>query len=286
MTMRRRATTIRPKPTRVKEATVSNLSPSHPPSQVASEPPDVLLEHLSVVLPAYNEEENLAEAVGEAIAAAERVSRRQEIIVVDDGSHDATAEIATALAVTDSRVRLIRHEDNRGYGCAVRSGIAAARMDWVLLTDADLQFELRQLTDFVPHTADAQLVVGYRAKRSDSLIRRLNAGGWNALVHLLFRLPVRDVDAAFKLIRRDALDGLDFISTGAAIDTELLAKASRSGARIVELPVIHRPRLAGEPSGANLHVIARAFAEVFKVWRSMHVRRWAPFQPASHPPAA
>jgi glycosyltransferase involved in cell wall biosynthesis len=230
----------------------------------------MLLEGVSVVLPAYNEEENLAEAVREAIAAAEPVSRRQEIIVVDDGSHDATSELAAALTVMDSRVRLVRHEHNQGYGSAVRSGIAAARMEWVLLTDADLQFDLRQLTEFVPHTADAQLVLGYRAERNDPLIRRLNAGGWNALVHLLFRLPVRDVDAAFKLIRRDALDGLELISTGATIDTELLAKASRRGARIVELPVIHRPRVAGESSGANLAVIAHAFAEIFKVWRSMH----------------
>jgi glycosyltransferase involved in cell wall biosynthesis len=276
---------------------MSTPSLNEPPSQVAlstdapearpeGAPPELLLESVTVVLPAHNEEENLAEAVREAIAATEPVSRRQEIIVVDDGSHDATAEIATALAVMDSRVRLVRHEHNRGYGSAIRSGIAAARMDWVLLTDADLQFDLRQLTEFVPHTAEAQLVVGYRAKRNDPLIRRLNAGGWNALVHLLFRLPVRDVDAAFKLIRRDALDGLDFISTGAAIDTELLAKASRGGARIVELPVIHRPRLAGEPSGADLRVIVRAFGEVFKVWRSMHVRLLPRLEPASHPPAA
>jgi hypothetical protein len=159
-------------------------------------------------------------------------------------------------------------------------------MGWVLLTDADLQFDLSQLTEFVPHTADAQLVVGYRAKRSDPLIRRLNADGWNALVHVLFHLPVRDVDAAFKLIRRDALDGLDFISTGATIDTELLAKASRNGARIVELPVTHRPRLAGEPSGANVHVIVRAFREVFKVWRSVHEPLLPRFEPAPHPPAA
>src|SRR3954470_5108000 len=109
-----------------------------PLSTVALEP---LLEGVSVVLPAYNEEENLAEAVREAIAAAEPVSRRQEIIVVDDGSHDATSELATALTVMDSRVRLVRHEHNQGYGSAVRSGIAAARMDWVLLTDADLQFD-------------------------------------------------------------------------------------------------------------------------------------------------
>jgi glycosyltransferase involved in cell wall biosynthesis len=282
----------------LKETIMSTPSLKEPPSQVAvsalarealadvGESPEVLLEGVSIVLPAYNEEENLAEAVREAIAAAEPVSRRQEIIVVDDGSHDATAAIAAGLARMDGRVRLVRHEHNRGYGWAVRSGIAAARMDWVLLTDADLQFDLRQLAEFVPHTADAQLVVGYRAERSDPLIRRLNAGGWNALIHLLFRLPVRDVDAAFKLIRRDALDGLDFISTGATIDTELLAKASRSGARIVELPVIHRPRLAGEPSGANLHVIARALREVLQVWRSTHESLMPQLKPASEPPCA
>jgi glycosyltransferase involved in cell wall biosynthesis len=248
--------------------------------------PQLLLDGVSIVLPAYNEEENLADAVREAIAAAELVSRRQEIVVVDDGSQDATAELAEALGAMDTRVRLVRHERNLGYGCAIRSGIAAARMEWVLLTDADLQFELSQLNEFVPHTTEAQLVVGYRAKRSDPLIRRLNAAGWNAFVHLLFHLPVRDVDAAFKLIRRDALDGLDLISTGAAIDAELLAKASRNGAQIVELPVAHRPRLAGEASGADLHVIVRAFGDVFKVWRSMHARLAPPLEPAAHPPSA
>jgi hypothetical protein len=103
---------------------------------------------------------------------------------------------------------------------------------------------------------------------------------------MLFHLPVRDVDGAFKLIRRDMLDGLDFISTGAAIDTELLANARRNGARIVELPVLHRPQLAGEPSGANLHVIARACRELFKVWWSMHERSLPRLEPAPHPPGA
>jgi glycosyltransferase involved in cell wall biosynthesis len=246
----------------------------------------MLLDGVSVVLPAHNEEENLAEAVREAIAAAEPVSRRQEIIIVDDGSQDGTASLATALAAMDDRVRLVRHEHNRGYGSAVRSGIAAARMDWVLLTDADLQFDLSQLSEFVPHTAEAQLVVGYRAQREDPLMRRLNARAWNGLVQLLFHLPVRDVDAAFKLIRRDTLDGVDLISTGAAIDTELLAKASRSGARIVELPVAHRPRIAGEASGADLHVIVQAFGDVFKVWRSVHEGLMPRLEPASEPPCA
>jgi glycosyltransferase involved in cell wall biosynthesis len=244
----------------------------------------MFLDGVSVVLPAYNEEENLAAAVQEAIAAAEQVSGRQEIIVVDDGSHDATAALAEALGAEDSRVRLVRHERNRGYGCAIRNGIAAAQMEWILLTDADLQFDLSQLTEFVPHTAEAELVVGYRAKRNDPLMRRLNADGWNALVHVLFRLPVHDVDAAFKLIKRNAIEDVDFVSTGATIDTELLAKAMRGGARIVELPVVHRPRIAGEASGANLHVIVRAFRELFKVWRSVH-QQLRPPEPVSQPPS-
>jgi glycosyltransferase involved in cell wall biosynthesis len=263
---------------------MSTPSTIHTPSPAV--PSKLVLDGVSVVLPAHNEEENLAEAIREALAAAEQVSRRQEVIVVDDGSSDATAALALALKAMDDRVRLVRHEHNRGYGCAIRSGIAAARMDWVLLTDADLQFDLSQLTEFVPHTSEAELVVGYRAQRNDPLMRRLNARGWNALVHLLFHLPVRDVDAAFKLIRRDTLDGVELISTGASIDTELLAKAARNGARIVELPVVHRPRLRGEASGANLHVIVRAFREVFRVWRSMHARLVPPLEAASQHPSA
>jgi glycosyltransferase involved in cell wall biosynthesis len=238
-----------------------------------------ILEGVSVVLPAHNEEANVAEAVHQALAAAQPVSTRQEVVVVDDGSTDATAAITAALGATDGRIRLVRHEGNRGYGSAIRSGIAAARMEWVLLTDADLQFDLRQLSEFVPHTTDAELVVGYRAERSDPLIRRVNAAGWNVFIHILFHLPVRDVDAAFKLIRRDMLDGLELSSTGAAIDTELVAKTTRRGARIVELPVVHRPRMAGEPSGAEPRVIARAFREVFTVWRSMN--RPLPARPQS-----
>jgi glycosyltransferase involved in cell wall biosynthesis len=238
----------------------------------AGERPDVVLGGVSVVLPAHNEDENIVEAVRQALAAAESVSRRQEVIVVDDGSSDATAASALALRQQDPRVSLVRHERNLGYGSALRSGISAARMDWVLLTDADLQFDLRQLSEFVPHTVDSEMVIGYRARRCDPVVRRLNARAWNALIYLLFRLRVRDVDAAFKLIRRDVLDGLELFSTGATIDTELLAKARRRGARLVELPVLHRARVAGEASGADLRVIVSAFRELFHLRRNMRER--------------
>jgi glycosyltransferase involved in cell wall biosynthesis len=244
-----------------------------------------LLESVSVILPAHNEEDNIVEAVRQALAAAEPVSERQEVIVVDDGSSDGTAALAASLAERDSRVHLVRHERNRGYGSAVRSGIRAARMDWVLLTDADLQFDLTQLAEFAAHTGEAPLVIGYRAQRSDPLIRRINARGWNGLVHVLFNLSVRDVDAAFKLIRRSTLDGIELVATGAAVDAELLAKAIERGAELVELPVRHRPRIAGAPSGANLRVIVRAFREVIQIWWGMHAPPLRPLRPAPQSPA-
>jgi glycosyltransferase involved in cell wall biosynthesis len=241
---------------------------------------------VSVVLPAHNEEENVIEAVRQAIAATEALSMRQEVIVVDDGSTDATGALAGGLSSFEPRVRVVSHDRNRGYGSAVRSGIAAARLDWVLLTDADLQFDLGQLAEFVPYTREAELVVGFREKRSDPLLRRVNARGWNALIHLLFGLPVRDVDCAFKLIRRDMLDGVELISTGATIDTEILAAASRRGAHIVELPVMHRPRVAGQATGADPRVIARAFREVLMVRRHVYEPAVPRLASPTHQPAA
>jgi hypothetical protein len=130
------------------------------------------------------------------------------------------------------------------------------------------------------------LVVGYRANRKDPLIRRINARGWNALVRVLFHLSVHDVDAAFKLIRRNTLAGLELVATGAAIDAELLAKATERGAWLVELPVRHLPRVAGSASGANVRVIARAFRELFQIWWGMHHPDTAPLPRIPHSPVA
>src|SRR5262245_22187432 len=158
---------------------------------------------LSVVLPCFNEAGNVAEAIRQAAAAAARTSREYQIVVVDDGSTDGTAEAAAPFVDGGRRVRLLVHPENRGYGAAVRSGIEAASMPWVLLTDADLQFDLQDLDDFVALSESADLIAGRRILRSDPLRRRLNGAAWSWLVRRMFRLPVRDVDCAFKLVRRD-----------------------------------------------------------------------------------
>ncbi len=224
----------------------------------------VRLPGLSIVLPCFNEEANVADAIRYASAAAAAVASDYEVIVVNDGSTDATAERAAAFAATDQHVRLVVHAVNRGYGDALRSGLDAARMPWIFLTDADLQFDLRELERFVPLAlaGDADLLVGRRAQRQDPLVRRANARAWNWLVRCLFAIPVRDVDCAFKLVRAEALDGVELKASGAMISTELVVRLLARGARLQERDVQHRPRVAGEQSGANPRVVLRAFREL------------------------
>lgn len=224
---------------------------------------------LSVVLPCFNEELNVSEAVRSASAAAARCAHAWEIIVVDDGSSDETATIAGLLVEADPHVRLVIHAHNRGYGDALRSGIDAARMPWVFITDADLQFDLGELEDLLPASERADLLVGWRIQRQDPVNRRLNAAAWNALMRLVFDLPVRDVDCAFKLARRSLLQDCRLTSSGAMISTELLVKCLAAGARLEEFGVHHRPRTAGRQSGASPRVVLRAFRELAALRRSL-----------------
>jgi glycosyltransferase involved in cell wall biosynthesis len=224
---------------------------------------------VSIVLPAFNEEDNVGEAIRRAGKVAERLFADHEIIVVDDGSRDGTAELVRAAADVDSRVRLIRHGRNRGYGEALRSGFMSARMELVFFTDADNQFDLEELEAFLPWIDRVDVVAGYRVKRRDPVARRIMARSWNYLVRVLFFVPVRDIDCAFKLFRRSVIEDLDLESVGAMVNTELMVKVGRSGTALVELGVSHYPRTAGEPRGANVRVIARAFVELARMYRRL-----------------
>ena len=225
---------------------------------------------ISVVLPAWNEEHNIATAIQQAVTALEGIGADYEIIVVDDGSRDGTARVVGELQARQPQVRLVRHEVNRGYGQALRSGYAAAQKDLVLIHHADSQFDLREIKRFLPLLAQADIVCGYRAQRADPFLRKVNALGWNMVVRLLFGYLARDIDCGFKLFRREVLDHVHLTATrGAMIDTELLASAKARGYRIAELPVTHLPRLGGQPTGAHLDVIITSFRELFAFRRRL-----------------
>lgn len=222
---------------------------------------------VSLVLPAHNEAENVGALLGQAREILPRIAKEHEVIVVDDGSFDGTD--ATVRRFPD--VKLLRHERNRGYGAALRTGLRAARMDWVVFTDADCQFSLDDLEGLIEASRDVDIVCGYRAPRRDPVGRRVLGWAWGRLVRLLFGLRVRDVDCAFKLFRRGILEAIPIESVGAFVNTEILVRARANGFRIREIPVRHYPRRSGSPSGARPRVIVRALLELTRMRRRLPV---------------
>lgn len=221
---------------------------------------------LSVFFPCYNERDNIERVVKNAVTVLEKLGADFEVIIVDDGSGDGTAEVAEKICIADNRVSLVRHSENRGYGAALQSGFKSSEKDLIFYSDGDGQFDLNELPKLLNLIDDYDIVTGYRINRSDSFIRRLNGKCWTRLCCLLFGLNVRDIDCAFKLYRKEIFDNIEMVSTGALIDTEILARASRKGYRIAEVGVYHYPRTAGRQTGASVRVIVRAFIELFRLY--------------------
>jgi glycosyltransferase involved in cell wall biosynthesis len=228
-----------------------------------------MMSSLSIVLPAYNEEANVASAVEQVSAVAQQLGMEYEIILVNDGSADRTGEIGRELMERVPHFRLVEHYPNRGYGGSLKAGFAAATKDLIAFVPADNQFDFGEIHLLLDALDGADIVSGYRAKREDHFVRKLNALGWNTLVRVLFGYLCHDIDCGFKLFRREVLDHVTIISDGAMIDTEFLAGARARGFRIAEVPVTHLPRVGGEATGANFKVIAKAFRDLARFRRRL-----------------
>lgn len=221
---------------------------------------------LSIVLPAYNEEENVEAAVEHVSEVAQQLDRDYEIILVNDGSSDRTGEIGRQLEGRIPNFRLVEHYPNRGYGGALKAGFEAAAKELISFYPGDAQFDFHEINHLLERLEEtgADIVCGYRINRQDNIIRKINAWGWNMVVRLFFGYLCRDIDCGFKLLRREVLDHVTIVSDGAMIDTELLAGAKARGFQIAEAPLTHLPRRAGEATGANLAVIIKAFRDLVR----------------------
>jgi len=220
---------------------------------------------LSIVLPAHNEADHIGVVALGFLRAAERTGRSAEVLVIDDGSTDDTAGAVRAWpGGDDPRVRIIRRERCGGYGKALISGFHHARGEWVFFTDADGQFSPDELPGFLDAIDGDQplMIAGYRNPRRDNAPRRLLGKAWTAVVRAVLRVESRDVNCAYKVMRKADLDAMALLSSGAMINAELLHKARRLGVQLRERPVTHLPRLSGEQSGARPDVMARALYEL------------------------
>lgn len=220
---------------------------------------------LSIFYPCYNEEANVERVTLAALKAARRLTNDFEIIIVNDGSKDRTAEIADRLAREHVGVRAVHNNPNLGYGGALQRGFREAKKEWVFYTDGDGQFDFEEIDKLLPLMERFDIISAYRLDRKDPFIRKVNAFCWTTLVNATFRLWLKDIDCAFKLYPRKLFDEIEMKSMGALIDTEILARAKRLGYTIGQIGVHHYPRTAGQQTGANLKVILRAFKELIKL---------------------
>lgn len=244
----------------------NNLPDSVSTTEVTVKPPLMTTFSLSVVLPAYNEEDVIADTVEHVDKAISTICPDYEIIIVDDGSIDRTGEIIDGLAVKNKHVSPVHNRPNRGYGGALIAGFSAAEKDLIFFMDADGQFDIEDIKLLLPYISSYDAVLGFRKHRRDPLHRKINAFGWNTLVHMLFGLKVRDVDCAFKLYHAEVVRRADVRAEGAMINTEMLVKLTRLGYRFIQVGVHHYPRIGGKATGANLKVIFHAFKELIKLY--------------------
>ncbi len=223
---------------------------------------------VSCVLPAYNEEEGIAAVVDHVIRALERHTDAFEVIVVDDGSTDRTSAILDAMAASIPALRVVRFDVNRGYGAALRAGFAAGTLPLLFFTDSDGQFDPMDIGSLLELTGEADLVVGFRVGRRDGASRAFLSWGFNRLARLLLGVAVRDLNCAFKVIRRDVLDGLALESEGYCINAELIAKAASRGNAVREVGVRHHERSAGA-SKVGLRDIPRSLRDLLAIRRAV-----------------
>ncbi len=240
--------------------------------------------HLTFFFPAYNEEENVERTVERALADIGPLVDSLEVVIVDDGSTDATPELADALAAAHANVRVV-HQANRGYGGALRAGFEAAEGRLVCFSDGDLQFDLREMSRLLerlddPSRGPVDAVIGYRIRRRDPAHRIVIAKTYNAIVSLLFGLRVRDIDCAMKLFRREVFDGLRLDTDSPFLSAELLIKLRARGERIAQVGVNHYPRAAGTNTGASFRKILRTFRDIGRLRLALWLRRREVLGPA------
>lgn len=237
------------------------------PSAVPPAPPVTIFRHgISVVLPAHNEEAVIEHTLRRCLETLDRVAIDYEVIIVDDGSIDATGSIADAMAATDPHLRVVHNHPNRGYGGALKAGFEVASKDYTFFMDSDGQFDIAEITRLLPLVDRGyRAALGYRSPRQDPFMRLANAWGWKLLISGLFKLHVRDIDCAFKLYDSSVLRAMEVVAEGATINAEMLIKLERMGVRYAEVRVTHYPRRQGSASGASVKVILRAFRELLRL---------------------
>ena len=225
---------------------------------------------LSVFFPTYNEEGNIEKVTLSTKKVLEKLATQWEIVIVNDGSTDRTKEISEDLSRGDSRIKVISHDPNRGYGGALKTGFSEAKYEWVAFMDSDAQFDFAEIIKFIEKKDEADLILGYRKNRADSFARKIFTFGWSSLARVLLGLTVRDYSCGFKMIKKEVYKKVQpLVGEEKVTQIEMLVKAKRMGFKFAEVGVSHYPRTSGTQTGAKLKVVVKSVFDLFKLWRKL-----------------
>jgi glycosyltransferase involved in cell wall biosynthesis len=242
------------------------------------------MHRVTLFYPMYNEVQSVRPMTEKALKVLRAVCDEFEILIIDDGSSDGSEIIAQELAAQYPEVRVIRHDGNKGYGQALRTGFANARMDIVAYTDCDEPADLWLFAAALTHmeNPNIDMVIGYRLNRWDGVRRFVYSKIYNTLVRVLFGVNVRDINFSFKLIRREKLKKLHLAAGSVFIDGELLAEAARHKVRLLQMPVIYQPRKHGSSHFDSMRAATHTLEEIWAYWQ----RRRSRYQIAASEQAA
>ncbi len=228
------------------------------------------LKELSVFFPCYNEEKNIKNTFTKAIPIIKKHAFKWEVILINDGSKDNTAKVIAKLKKEyPNNVKIVTHPINRGYGASFKSGIYNAKYQWIVLTDADGQFDFSELPKLIEKQVQtkADLVVGYYLGRKVSAFRIWGSSIWQLAVYLLFGLKIKDIDCGFKLFKKEVVDSIPKLTAerGPFITSEFLIHAKNHGFKIVEIGVSHFSRIEGVATGTNPKVVFSGLRDLLKM---------------------
>jgi len=221
-------------------------------------------------MPAFNEEDSIASTVEGVVKVLKTMNLDWEVLVIDDGSKDKTAEVVKGLEKKFPGVKLVSHPKNKGYGHALKTGFASAKYPWVAFVDSDGQFDFAEIKKLAAKTGEADVILGYRLNRADPFQRRIFTWGWKMLAMVLLGLNVRDYSCGFKLIKKKVIEDISPIESEEKVtQIEMLIKAKKRGYKFAEVGVHHYARTAGVPTGANLSVVLTSFNDMLKLWKKL-----------------
>lgn len=225
----------------------------------------LLSERICVILPVYNEQENIESVVKETEKILKNITANYSIIAVNDGSTDETSHILADLLEIIPCLQVVTHSSNIGYGAALRSGISSCSSDWIILMDSDGQFSPTEIMPLCGAMVDTDCVLGVRINRSDPCIRRFlgSVGNWFAC--LILKRRILDINCGLKLFKTNDLKSTKLFSTGGIINTEILFKLFNKDFRARQITVYHKPRIYGNQTGGNVNVILKIWFEGIKL---------------------